>query len=99
MTIESKKAVAVGTKMHIESICRVCAYAGCTNCPSLTSVRGRNEKLKDFPQVKKGIELKNGKIIVLACDSFYRMKKEKEKNPKPCFEWDLKQRKFVKVIK
>ena len=98
MNLENKKAVAVGKRKDIESICRICAYRGCTNCPSLVPVRGRNEKIEDFPQVKRGIELKNGKIIVLACEDFYRRKKDKEQNQRAQYEWDMRQRKFVKVV-
>ncbi len=100
MAIENKKAVAVGKLKDIECICSICAYSGCTNCPSLVPARGRSEKVKDFPQVKKGIELKNGRIIVLACDWFSRMKKDKPKQLKRAeFVWDPRQRKHVKVIK
>lgn len=99
MTIESKKAVAIDTKEIMESLCNTCAYRGCTNCPRLVPIRGRNERMKDFPQVKKGIELDNGKILVGSCDWYSRINKQKAKNNGTKFEWDLKQRKFVKVIK
>ena len=100
MTLENKKAVAVINNINIENLCRICAYRGCTNCPSLVPMKGRNEKVEDFPQVTKGIELKNGKIIVLSCKDFYRVKQEKtEKKQEVSFEWDMRQRKFVKVIK
>lgn len=99
MTIESKEAVAIDTKEIMESLCHTCAYRGCTNCPSLVPIRGRNERIKDFPQIKEGIELGNGKIQVISCDWFLRVNKQKTKNSGTEFEWDLKQRKFVKVIK
>ena len=98
MTIESKKAVAVGNIKDIESICHTCAYRGCTTCPSLVPVRGRNEEIKDFPQVKKAIKLDNGKILVTSCENFLRISTKKVKT-KTSFEWDARQRKFVKVIK
>lgn len=98
MTIESKKAVAVDNIDIMESLCHTCAYSGCTNCPSLVPARGRNEKIKDFPQIKEGKELKNGKIMVKTCDYFSRKNKEKKKSNSK-FEWDSRQRKFIKVIK
>lgn len=99
MTIESKEAVALDRIEIMESLCHTCAYRGCTNCPSLVPVRGRNEKIEDFPQVNKATKLVNGKILVGSCDWFSRVKKEKTKNNGTKFEWDLKQKKFVKVIK
>ena len=99
MSLESKELVAISTKKIMESLCHICAYGGCTNCPSLVPVYGRNEKIEDFPQVKEGTELKNGKIIVHSCRDFYRIKKEKEKNQRAEFVWDSRQRKHVKVIK
>ena len=101
MSLESKKAVAIGNKKIIESLCGTCAYKGCTNCPSLVPIPGREEQVKDFQQVKRGIELKNGKIIVLSCTDYLRTLKKEEKiqTPNVSFEWDLRQRKFVKVIK
>lgn len=99
MTLESKELVAISTKKIMESLCHICAYGGCTNCPSLVPVRGRSEEVKDFPQIKEATKLVNGKIIVHSCQDFYRIKKEKEKNQRAQYEWDIKQRKFVKVIK
>ena len=93
--------VAIINNKDIESLCGTCTYRGCTNCPSLVPIPGREEQVKDFPQIKSGIELENGKIIVRSCTNYQRVlkKEEKIKVKKPVFEWDLKQRKFVKVIK
>ena len=99
MNLESKNVVAVGKKEMMESLCHICAYRGCTNCPSIVAVRGRNEKVKDFPQIKEGTELKNGKIIVHSCDYFSRISKEKTKVKRAEFVWDSRQKKHVKVIK
>lgn len=97
MSIEGKKALAVGRKVDIESICGICTYGGCTNCPSLVPARGRIEKLDSFPQIKKGIEIENGRIIVLECDWFNRKYKQKIKQLKRTeFVWNLKEGRHVK---
>lgn len=99
MTIESKKAVAIDNVEIMESLCHMCTYAGCTNCPSLVPVRDRNERIADFPQIKKGKELKNGKILVGSCIWFSRVNKEKTKKLiKTEFVWDPRQRKHVKKV-
>ena len=100
MTLENKKAVAVINNINIENLCRACAYRGCTNCPSLVPMKGRNEKVEDFPQVTKGIELKNGKIIVLSCRDYLKALKEEEKikvqKPKVVFNRKTRKNEFVR---
>lgn len=99
MTIESKRAVAIDNIDVMESLCHTCMYKGCTNCPSLVPVRGGNEEIKSFPQVKKGEKQKNGKIVVESCEWYSRMKKQKAKVKRAQFVWDPRQKKHVRVIK
>ena len=99
MSIESKEAVAIGNLDMMESICHTCAYRGCTNCPSLVPINGRNETKEDFPQITSATELINGKIIVHSCDYYSRVSKEKTKGQRAQFVWDSRQKKHVKVIK
>lgn len=94
MSIESKRAVAIGNANIMESLCHTCAYAGCTSCPSLVPVRGRNEKIEDFPQVLEGEERPNGTIRVDRCKDARERLKEKIKNKKPETVWNMHTRKW-----
>ena len=89
MSIESKKAVVVGARKDMESLCRTCAYAGCTNCPSLVPVRGRNERIEDFPQVTDGEERDNGTIKVNGCKRVLKRLTKKINNGKPKWDWNI----------
>lgn len=102
MAIESKRAVAVDNVDIMESLCHTCAYSGCTNCPSLVPVRGRIEKIEDYPQIEEAVQLENGKIVTRRCKKAVKRNTKKLKPrvaPSKVFDWDPKQRKFVKVIK
>ena len=96
MTVESRKVLAVGEAKDFESICSSCTYRGCTTCPSI--VTGRNEKVKDYPQI---ISATQGdlKIIVHACKLYLKRNPERVKVERPEFVWDSRQKKHVKVIK
>lgn len=82
-----------------ESKCGSCSNKVSGLCPNNATGSSIEEKIEDYPQIKKGFKTMVGTIFVEECTSYIRRQEKINNKGETEFVWDRTQGKFVKVYK